>query len=122
MELDRKRINDHLHSAKSTVIQANQKRRDSVEFSKGEFVLMHRDEKMHQKKLKYEFQKPFEVMGTTPEGRYELKRVEKATVTKAAKEQLRRWLTDWSLTLEMPELLEMLKDDTKLAATFYLQA
>ena len=45
-------------------------------------------------------------MGITPEGRYELRRVGKSTTTKAAQKQLRQWPNDWSLNMNMPELLE----------------
>lgn len=114
MELDRKRINEHLKVSTRSAIKANQRRRDNIKFAKGDFVLMHRDDKMHQGKLKYEFQGPFEVMGTTQEGRYELKRVGKSTITKAAKEQLRIWPNDWSLTMDMPDLLDMLEKDCRL--------
>ncbi|CAH2008626.1 unnamed protein product [Acanthoscelides obtectus] len=72
---------------------------------------MHRDDKMHQGKLKYEFQGPFEIVGITPKGRYEMKRVGKSLVTKAAKEQLRSWPSDWSMTVNMEELLVDLEDD-----------
>ncbi|CAG9772367.1 unnamed protein product [Ceutorhynchus assimilis] len=74
---------------------------------------MHRDETMHKGKLNYEFQGPFEVMGITSEGRYELRRVGKTTITKAAKEQLREWPKDWSLTMDLPELLDVLENDPR---------
>ncbi|CAH1122287.1 unnamed protein product [Ceutorhynchus assimilis] len=72
---------------------------------------MHRDDRMHQGKLKYEFQGPFEIMNITPEGRYEIKRVGKSLITKAAKEQLRIWPNDWSLSMDMPELLEIMEGE-----------
>ncbi|CAH2019474.1 unnamed protein product [Acanthoscelides obtectus] len=40
-----------------------------------------------------------------------MKRVGKSLVTKAAKEQLRSWPSDWSMTVNMEELLEDLEDD-----------
>lgn len=43
MDCERKRINDRLNSATSALIQANQKRHDSMEFRKGQFVPMHPD-------------------------------------------------------------------------------
>ena len=49
---------------------------------------------MHQGKLKYEFQGPYEIMAVTPQGQYEIRRVGKYYVTKAAKEQLRTWPTE----------------------------
>lgn len=70
---------------------------------------MHRGDKMNQGKLTYKFQGPFEIMGITPEGRYELKRVGNSTITKAAKEQLRGWPNDRSFTMDMPNLLERLE-------------
>nr|CAI5837537.1 unnamed protein product [Callosobruchus analis] len=72
---------------------------------------MHRDDKMHQGQLKYEFQGHFEVRGTTLVGRCELKRVGKNTITKAAKEQLRKWPTDWSLSVDLTGLLDALDDN-----------
>nr|CAI5842827.1 unnamed protein product [Callosobruchus analis] len=72
---------------------------------------MHRDDRLHQGKLKYEFQGPYEIMGITPEGRFETRRVGKSLVTKAAKEQLRSWPSDWSLTMDKEELLENLEND-----------
>lgn len=112
-DLDRKRIHDQLSISQNRHISSNEKRRDSVTFKKGDFVLMHRDDKMHQGKLKYEFQGPFEVMDITEQGRYELKRVGKSTITKASKEQLRKWPTDWSLTLDIPEILRFMDDDSR---------
>nr|CAH7726564.1 unnamed protein product [Callosobruchus chinensis] len=81
---------------------------------------MHGDDKMLQEKLKYEFQGPFEVMGTTPEGHNDLKRVGKNTITKAAKEQLRKWPTDWSLSVDLTDLLDALdNNDDEVDEIFY---
>jgi reverse transcriptase-like protein/integrase-like protein/aspartyl protease len=112
LQLDRNRVKERLDLAASKQIKANEKRTDTSRFAVGDFVLMHRDEKMHQGKLKYEFQGPYEIVGITPEGRYELRRVGKTLVTKAAKEQLRQWPSDWSLTLNIPDLLEELDDNS----------
>ena len=68
---------------------------------------------MHQGKLKYEFQGPYEIMAVTPQGQYEIRRVGKSLVTKAAKEQLRTWPTDWSMTMDLEELLAMLDDSER---------
>lgn len=119
MELDRKRINDHLEKNKNSKVDRNRRRRNTITFAKGDFVLMHRDEKMHKGKLDYEFQGPFEVMGVTSEGRYELRRVGKTTITKAATEQLRGWPKDWSLTMDMPELLDVLENDSRSVQNSY---
>nr|CAH7764899.1 unnamed protein product [Callosobruchus chinensis] len=55
--------------------------------------------------------RPFEIVGLTPEGRYEIRRVGKSLVTKAAKEQLRSWPSDWSMTMNMEELLQDLETE-----------
>ena len=74
---------------------------------------MHRVDGMHQGKLKYDFQGPYEIMSGTPHGWYEIRRVGKSLVTKAAKEQLRTWRTDWSMTMDLEELLAMLDDSER---------
>ena len=43
------------------------------------------------------------------ENRYEIKRVGKNKIVKAAKEQLRPWPIDWSLSVDMNDLLDMLE-------------
>lgn len=53
-------------------------------------MLLHRDEKTELGKLSYEFMGPYDIIGITPEGPYQLKRVRKILVNKAAKEQLRK--------------------------------
>ncbi|CAG9773238.1 unnamed protein product [Ceutorhynchus assimilis] len=58
---------------------------------------------------------PYEIMGITSEGRYEIKRVGKSLVTKDAKEQLRIWPSDWSMTMDMEELLEDLENDSAMS-------
>lgn len=111
LHLDRSRIKDRLDGLTQTKIKENEKRRNSENFNVGDFVLMHRDDRMHQGKLKYEFQGPFEIVNITSEGRYEIKRVGKSHVTKAAKEQLRRWPSDWSMLMDIEELLENLDNE-----------
>lgn len=113
LNIDRQRVKSRLDEATNKPLQANKLRRNTLSFEKGDFVLMHRDEQMHKSKLKYEFQGPYEVVGITPEGRYELRRVGKQLITKAAKEQLRKWPTDWSLAMDMSQLLEDLENETE---------
>lgn len=45
---------------------------------------MHRDDQIHQNKLKYEFQEPLEIVFNTPKGSYEIRKVGKSLITKAA--------------------------------------
>lgn len=111
LHIDRERVGRRLQEAAEKSSSANSKRRDTVTYSVGDFVLMHRDDKMHQSKMNYEFLGPYEVVSITKEGRYELRRIGKSLITKASKEQLRKWPTDWSLTVDMPELLEQLEND-----------
>ncbi|CAG9761291.1 unnamed protein product [Ceutorhynchus assimilis] len=119
LNLDRERVKSALDSNTKRDLRSNTKRRDTKVFQVGDFVLMHRDEKMHQGKLSYEFDGPFEVVGITPQQRYEIRIVGKSTITKAVKEQLRIWPTDWSLTLDMPDLLELLEQEFR-RVTFHL--
>lgn len=121
LNLDRERVKSALDSNAKRELRSNTKRRDTKIFQVGDFVLMHRDDKMHQGKLSYEFDGPFEVVGITPQQRYELRRVGKSTITKAAKEQLRIWPSDWSLTVDMPDLLELLEEEfRRVNYYFYL--
>ena len=76
---------------------ANDKRRDMLEFSVGDFVVMQKDKTLHNSKLNYRFLGPYEITSCLPRGRYELKQVGTRFTTKAAKEQLCKWPTDWSL-------------------------
>lgn len=110
LQLDRKRIQTNLSTSVQNNIKGNEKRRNNKNFKVGDFVLMHRDDRMHQGKLKYEFQGPFEIISITSEGRYEIRRVGKSLLTKAAKEQLRMWPSDWSMTTNMEELFELIED------------
>ncbi|KAL1510087.1 hypothetical protein ABEB36_004742 [Hypothenemus hampei] len=113
MQADRQRIRERLDATTRRPLSENTKRRDTIQYAVGEFVLMHRSDKMHKSKLHYEFQGLFEIVGITPDHRYELRRVGKTVITKAVKEQLRRWPTDWSLSVDMPDLLEFIENDSK---------
>lgn len=90
-------------------MQANKKRRDNVQYSVGDFVLLHRASKLHASKTNFEFLGPYEIIKITKEGRYELKRVGKGKnqIIKAAKEQLRHWPTDWSLATDLSDLIDL---------------
>ena len=85
---------NNLDAASKNKIKQNESRRNTKQFKVGDFVLMHRDDCMHPGKSKYEFQGPYEIMAVTPQGQYEIRRVGKYYVTKAAKEQLRTWPTE----------------------------
>lgn len=113
IELDRNRVRESLKATAQNYVKANEKRRNNCNYKIGDFVLMHRDDQMHQSKLKYEFQGPYEIVAITPEGRYEIRRVGKSLITKAAKEQLRMWPSDWSLAMDMTELLSMMESESR---------
>ena len=91
----------------------NTKRCDQVRYSVGDFVLVHRSSKMHANKTDFEYMGPYEMLHITNEGRYELKRVEarKHKIVKAAKEQLSLWPSEWSIAVNMGEILDLI--DTK---------
>lgn len=63
-----------------------------------DFVVMHRDSEMHKNKLAYAFLGLYEVIRSMVSHRLVLKKVGSNVVTKAAKEQLRLWPANWSLT------------------------
>ncbi|CAH1964857.1 unnamed protein product [Acanthoscelides obtectus] len=86
-DLDRQRLANRLFVAQDS--NTEQKRRDKVQFSVGDFVLMHRDSQMPISTSDYEFLGPYEVIKCLENGRYEIKKVGTTIVTKAAKEQLR---------------------------------
>lgn len=109
----RDRVIDRLEASVQTCLQANRKRLNNAHYKVGGFVLMHRDDCMHQGKLKYEFQGPYEIISVTPEGRFEIRRVGKSLITKAAKEQLRMWPTSWSLSMDITELLDLMENDIR---------
>jgi hypothetical protein len=121
LELDRRRMAERLRPNPETCEGLNKKRRDTVHYSVGDFVLLHRSSKLHTSKSAFELMGPYEVMNITDKGRYELKRVgpAKKHFIKAAKEQLRWWPVDWSLATEMTDLLTFLEleDDTEGNAT-----
>uniref|UniRef100_A0A0A9X1Z8 RNA-directed DNA polymerase n=1 Tax=Lygus hesperus TaxID=30085 RepID=A0A0A9X1Z8_LYGHE len=108
--LDRERVARLMNSAQDSS-DVNSKRRDTQEFAVGNFVLMHKDKTLHNSKLNYTFLGPYEVISCLPRGRYGLKKVGTRFVTKAAKEQLRRWPTDWSLMCDIGDLLDSMQDE-----------
>ncbi|BES94514.1 Hypothetical Protein NTJ_07326 [Nesidiocoris tenuis] len=108
-QLDRERVARKLNDG-SGPSDMNSKRRNSVEFSPGDFVLVHRDSTMHNSKFNYTYLGPYEVITCLPRGRYELKKVGSSVRTKAAKEQLRLWPSDWYLCSEIMELMEAIDD------------
>lgn len=109
--LDRQRcVAETLFLTRDT-IDFNRKTRDYFQYSPGDFVLMHRDFQMHISKSDYEFHGPYEVMNCLKKGRYEIKKVGTNVVTKAAKEQLRPWLIQWSLNVDMKEILDFLESE-----------
>lgn len=72
LKLDRMRISENLDLSTKDRLRTIEKRRNNQNFKIGDFVLMHRDDQMHQGKLSYEFQSPYEILNITPEGRYEM--------------------------------------------------
>ncbi|XP_044766176.1 uncharacterized protein LOC123322299 [Coccinella septempunctata] len=110
-DLDRRRVAEKLSSTRD-LNDVNKRRRDNVQYSPGDFVLMHRDSQMHISKSDYEFLGPYEVVNCLDNGRYEIKKVGTNIVTKAAKEQLRRWPTQWALNVDMNEVLDFLESES----------
>lgn len=51
----------------------NQKRRYTIQYAVGDFVLIHRASKLHISKSKFVFLGPYEIMIILKENRYELK-------------------------------------------------
>lgn len=107
---DRQRVRERLQASSSSLGKLNKERRDNIKYSVGDFVLLHRASRLHVSKTNFEFLGPYEIRGITKEGRYELKRVgaRKHKIIKAAKEQLRFWPAEWSVSSEMDKLLELL--------------
>lgn len=95
-ELDRKRVAERL-SRTPNFEGINRKRRYHVQYRLGDFVLMHRDSQMHISKIKYKYLEPYEVLTCSDNGRYEIKKAGASVTTMAAKKQLRRRPTQWSL-------------------------
>ncbi|CAH2007762.1 unnamed protein product [Acanthoscelides obtectus] len=56
-----------------------------------------------------------------PEGRYKMRRIGKSLITKADKEQQRNWPTDWSMPMNMEELLEDLENEVNVESDFALR-
>ncbi|XP_044764519.1 uncharacterized protein LOC123321080 [Coccinella septempunctata] len=110
-DLDRQRVAEKLSSTRD-LNDVNKRRRDNVQYSPGDFVLMHRDSQMHISKSDYEFLGPYEVVNCLDNGRYEIKKVGTNIVTKAAKEQLRRWPIQWALNVDMNEVLDFLESES----------
>ena len=117
--LDRERISQTMNSGPNPT-NVNSMRRDTLQFSVGDFVLLHKDKTLHNSKLRYRFLGPYEVTSCLPRGRYELKKVGTRFTTKAAKEQLRRWPTDWSLMCDTKDLLDFMQDDEEEGSDFEL--
>lgn len=111
LTLDRKRLAERLRPKQTQEDKINSSRSDSIQYSCGDFVLLYRASKMHASKTKFEYMGPYEVLGITAEGRYELKRVGKNKIVKAAKEQLRPWLIDWCLSVDMNDLLDLIENE-----------
>lgn len=111
LKADREKVRKALDASGNSATTINAKRRDSIQFKVGDIVLMHRDSTMHKSKLLYEFMGPYEIISVTTEGRYEIRRLGKNAITKAAKEQLRLWPSDWSVACEMDQLLEFLESE-----------
>lgn len=116
LDLDRKRLGERLQASDKVNDTLNMKRRNNKQYSVGDFVLLHRASKLHASKSKFEFLGPYEVINITDLGRYELRRVGpgKKNIVKAAKEQLRLWPTDWSLTTDMSDLLDLFETEEKV--------
>ena len=113
--LDRERVAEALNRG-VTELSINKRRRDTITFGIGDFVLMHRDSKMHASKTNYEFMGPYEVLACLPNERYELKKVGSNITTKAAKEQLRRWPTEWSLNCDGEYLTSLFEEGAQVEA------
>lgn len=55
--------------------------------------------------------RPYEIVGVTKGDRYEIRRLGKNLITKAPKEQLHMWPTEWSVGCGMDDLLNFLETD-----------
>lgn len=107
LKADRERVRRALDQNTPDLSKINAGRRNNLEFKVGDIVLMHRDSTMHKSKLNYEMLGPYEIVSITKHGRYEIKRLGKNLITKAAKEQLRLWPVEWSVGYDAEELLEL---------------
>jgi hypothetical protein len=91
---DRELVRKALKENSPNLSAVNTRRRNNVQYNVGDVVLMHRDSIMHKSK-----QGPYEIISVTPEGRFEIRRLGRNAITKAAKEQLRPWLLIWTTCL-----------------------
>lgn len=109
---DREKVRKSLHGNTPNIDKA--KRRGNRQYNVGDIVLMHRDSTMHKSKFNYEFMGPYEIVGITQEGRYEIRRQENNLIIKAAKEQLRLWPSEWTVECGMEEMLSLLEADDNM--------
>ncbi|KAK9876337.1 hypothetical protein WA026_012645 [Henosepilachna vigintioctopunctata] len=72
---------------------------------------MHQDSQMHIRKSDYEFLGHYEIVYCLENGRYDIKKVGTNIMTKAAKEQLRRWPAQWPVSCDMNAILEFLEKE-----------
>jgi hypothetical protein len=110
---DRELVRKALKENSPNLSAVNTRRRNTARYNVGDVVLMHRDSTMHKSKQEYEFMGPYEIISVTPEGRFEIRRLGRNAITKAAKEQLRPWPKDWSVALDMDDLLEFLEAESE---------
>lgn len=101
--MDRERVGKALANT-NDFFSVNAKRRDNINYSPRDFVLVHRDSQMHISNIDYEFLGPYEVLKVLGR-RYELKNVGSNMITKAAKKQMRPWPTNWVVTQDMEKLI-----------------
>jgi hypothetical protein len=110
---DRELVRKALKENSPNLSAVNTRRRNTARYNVGDVVLMHRDSTMHKSKQEYKFMGPYEIISVTPEGRFEIRRLGRNAITKAAKEQLRPWPKDWSVALDMDDLLEFLEAESE---------
>jgi hypothetical protein len=111
---DRELVRKALKENSPNLSAVNTRRRNTARYNVGDVVLMHRDSTMHKSKQEYQFLRPYEIISVTPEGRFDIRRFGRnAIITKAAKEQLRLWPKDWSVALDMDDLLEFLEAESE---------
>jgi hypothetical protein len=110
---DRELVRKALKENSPNLSAVNTRRRNTARYNVGDVVLMHRDSTMYKSKQEYEFMGPYEIVSVTPEGRFEIRRLGRNAITKAAKEQLRPWPKDWSVALDMDDLLEFLEAESE---------
>jgi hypothetical protein len=101
---DRELVRKALKENSPNLSAVNTRRRNNVQYNVGDVVLMHRDSIMHKSK-----QGPYEIISVTPEGRFEIRRLGRNAITKAAKEPPK----DWSVALDVDDLLEFLEAESE---------